>query len=226
MLSIFSRKADVISSFRTGDVASILEENQHTPDIWKLEQYELQLLFEFGPMMSFHDKHELLGEDKIFCAAAFTKDSFSHWKKKLGAESYTVALQRKTSTKFNPLTNTFGDAPVPIRGQIYALRAPMIIELDKYHLNTLHFERRRVDLIIPYQNQYRTLRDGKFYSQTLYHEVKAWMYVGVTEYWEPQLDAGGLFSPVSIIRPRNAWTKGYSYFSPLEMQENVSPLSV
>lgn len=194
-------------------VEKALKAAPFTPDIQELETRERHLVFEYGTAMRGYRNSDLLNG---FLYTAFTNPNvgkYSLWKKKLGPMSFPIAL---------PIS--FRDTPLrAIKGELHAIRPTQFIELDKYMLNTVQFERVRVNVVIPYSQRLfikdrakleelmggplNIRRDGlNTYSdagsEVIYKgmlKLKAWMYIGLQDYWvtdgEP-LDAGYIFEPV------------------------------
>lgn len=195
--------------------------SEFTPDLWKLEQHEYQLLFVPDVFMSRHRGFAILEEtayERKPIATAFTADNFwGFWKHKLGADSYAVPLvnQRKDNTWYNACGR--------IKGELLAIRPRAFIDLDIYYQNRLEFLRFRNNIIIPYKKK-TYARIGELVSDDYTHMVRAWMYMGIRSYWEPLLDGGYTFCPVTSFEPplrEGRWHPGrYFYWSLNEYKDN------
>jgi len=199
MFNLWKKKKSV---FPDADWFEEIErETDFTPDIWRLERYQFQLMFIYGEMMRQHQMHSMVEEFSVPLAKGFTQGKYSLWKKNLGNVSFPIALDVP-----------FSGAPLEaIKGELYAIQTSQYINLDKFKLNGYHFLRQRVPIVIPY-------REIGGYEQST--KIQAWMYVGISDYWVEQLDAGYLFSPVRVFKPSKAWTDKYYYFSIMEYESN------
>ena len=192
-----------------------------TPDLWKLEQHEWQLLFVTDNLMQRHAKHELiqpfLYEGRPL-SSGFTAECFwGFWKKKLGKESFPVPL-------VNPnMRNTWYNKIGRIKGELVAIRPYMFIDLDKYYQNRLEFNRFRTNIIVPFRKRI-TRNNITIVSDEFTQTIRAWMYVGIPEFWDDQLDGGAMFSPVATFEPLpkpDKWPTGrYFYWSLNEYNDN------
>lgn len=209
----------------------IREIPQYTPDIAKLEQYESQLLFVADNCMKGHKKHELLVDDaSLSHGHAYTKATFSMWKKELGEESYPVILKEDAFP--HDWRGPKPGAPAQIYGELYQIPPRVLYKLDIDKLNTVQFLRRRIKLEYVYfahierpwfkenskwnegalSRAERELNNPEEAERLeigpLYHTVTAWMYFGNPEYWNPQVYADWpedgfiqqLFKPVPLLK--------------------------
>ena len=183
-----------------------------TPDRLWLERHEWRLLFVYDEMMHSRRLYHLIGEESINLGKAFTADEgWVMWKKKLGEETFPIAMQSSLGQQRR------------VKGEIHAVRPHVFWNLlDRRMMNGIEFRRERVPLIVPYHVQERgvTIDHNEFVQP-----VKAYTYVGVKEYWEPQLDGGYMFSPVQAFKPKVNWVDGhvlksYYYYSRLEDATN------
>lgn len=201
-----------------------MSEHPLTPDVWVLGQFEYQLVFMYGTSQRGHAQHDLVSSLGAFAATTYTDDRFTLWKKRLGTESYPIALQ--SSGWKRPDWNT--PAKARVQGELYAVPRSTIYELDKHYRNTLWFERVRVPLVLPYKELYEIV--GGTPIQQKIHEalgrpalmrevtseigiklVRAWMYIGKPDYWDDQL--GHHFTPVKQYHSRVGWLGDYVAFT-------------
>lgn len=199
--------------------------NTNTPDIAFLEQFSSQLVFEYGDMQRRHPAHELIAEVGEFKGSAFTRDPYVLWKHSLQDQSYPVALPQG-----------FRSIPrLPIKGELYLIPPYQFLTLDKHRQNTVMFERRRIELIIPFRKvkwfKDRTDSDklndmfGQVSQKAIHTEighetvVKAWAYFGIEEKFP--VDAGFTFKRAEIYETNHpiktlGGQRQYYHFSRLE----------
>ena len=183
-----------------------------TPDRLWLERHEWRLLFVYCDIMHNRRLYHMIAEDSINLGGAFTEtEDWVMYKKKLGEETFPIALKSDLGIQRR------------IKGEIHAVRPHLFWNLlDKRFLNGAEFRRERVKLWVPYHIQHSgvTIDHNEFIQR-----LSAFMYVGVPEYWEPQLDAGYSFAPVGAFKPNVDWVDGkkmnsYYHYSRLEDATN------
>lgn len=185
-----------------------------TKDANLLTQYDYQPIFVYDRLMEGQDDHSKI-KDYIqpTFATGFTSHRFCLWQKNLGKLSFPIALE----TKVQPLdlpwadlareTSWFKDAPpARIRGMVYNISTKAFFELDKLYRNGLHYYRKKVKVLMPYRAKKEN--GGCEYMVGLW----CWMYVGISDYWENQLDAGMFFKPVKIYPLQYPGLSDYSFF--------------
>jgi gamma-glutamylcyclotransferase (GGCT)/AIG2-like uncharacterized protein YtfP len=199
--------------------------NALTPDLWVLQRYDFQLIFVYGTQMSGHPQHELVMEHGAYAAAAYTAQQYTLWKKRLGRSSFPIALQgsgwRTPDWRTPPLAR--------VQGELYAIEAKQLLELDKHFQNTLEFDRKRIPLLIPYHELVRAFKPRTGMQQfiedslripnghhlvtadTKVKLVKAWTYIGKSDFWTDQL--AHYFHPVNTYTPRYGWLGDYYAFT-------------
>lgn len=195
-----------------------------TPDVWVLGQYEYQLVFVYGCSQRGHPQHDLVSSLGAFAATTYTDDKFTLWKKRLGRESYPIALQGSGWKR--PDWNETPRARV--QGELYAVPRSAIYELDNHYQNTLEFQRIRVPMVIPYKELYEIVggtpmqqqinqvlglppQRATVSSETGVKLVRAWMYVGKPQYWDDQL--AHHFIPTQLYHSRVGWLGDYVAFT-------------
>lgn len=236
MFGWLKQTATAISRPHRPDAQWIAEASQlypNTPDLWWLGKRHLQLIFVYGTQMRGHPQHELIDQHSVYAATTYTDGKFSLWKKKLGKESFPIAIEGSTPLPDGHLAAgwkppTWALPPrARIQGELYAIDTQQLIALDKHYQNTLEFQRKRVPLVIPYKKLYRIpgsamqqqiaeQMGGRFKDEVVTSEndvatVKAWMYIGKSEYWTDQSDH--LFSPGNTFRSRVGWLGDYYAFT-------------
>jgi hypothetical protein len=173
---------------------------QFTPDLHRLTQHYIQLLFVMDQLTV--DHRELLNEDvALKLGYGFTAEKYSFWRKRLGRESFGIPLEH---CKFHAV-------PVArIKGTLYAVSVPQFYEkLDFYYQNGVLYERKRIRTVIPYVKE-RIKGDGTVEIDKRSTFVWAWAYLAVKDYWHPQLDAGYLFTPVHCFGNQEIVNAGVS----------------
>lgn len=186
-------------------------ENFYTPDSNMLQQRPWQNLFLYGEDQPCFKDNMAKMEPYIMDTpvVAFTRDHFSMYEKKLGAESYPIALSQR-----------FGnDAHTSIKGYWVTILSTKLYELDNFRQNGKMFVRKRVRLLVPYvrtrwlKNTTQERRGGTQPPERTIKKISAHMYVGMPEYWHDHIDAGYLFSPVPKITSQ--WQDYIQYEPPM-----------
>lgn len=209
------------------DDAAELAAHDHvnTPDYSILQQCKYQLLFVYNEFQKGCREHEgFMDFDAKPCGQAFTVDDhFTVWKKNLGKESFPIALvgDRKASetwyTSSRRLSNGVNRAYIRvapkarIKGEVYAVRPYQYLELDKYYENTVQFDRVRVKLVMPYtriEADHKTFTIVKTHTS---HIIRAWMYMGRSDYWSDLLDCGINFSLIPHYEGHGKLNTYYRY---------------
>lgn len=165
-----------------------------TPDIWKLEQSQYQLIFIPDDMMLGRNNHKLIADairnEAPVHPTCFTLERFTMFKKDLGEHSFPVPMKKE----YEP-SNWFRKRPSPakIKGQLFAILSPRIIKLDIHRQNGLQFVRIRQDISLPYREvRYNKDKPLPDISTDYLKTVEAWMYVGIPAYWDDLI--GDMFS--------------------------------
>jgi len=212
------------------DIPAYTGEN-YTPDRLWLERHEWVYMFFYDETMLNRKNYKFIREDSFRLWQAFTaNDKFVMWKKRLGTETFPIPLEGAdkiydgpgvTSVRLNKLGPERIKATVMgrIKGEIHAVRPHVLWNtLDRHYLNGLEFRRERVKLIVPY----RIKESNDEFLKT----IKAHMYVGIKDYWSPQLDGGLLYSTVGAFAPNKRIVDGtrigiYYHYSRLEYGTNA-----
>jgi len=175
---------------------------EYTPDMARLSRYKRQLLFVPDEMMLNHKASPLLGKFAELRAVALTaEENFVLWRKDSGIESEAVPMQGGWQEQYLRNMRMNGEPMFPyarIRGELYSVTPSRFITLDNYKRNGVEFERRRVDLVIPYRLKLNKNTSSEQYLQP----VKAWMYLGVPDFWSDFIKSP-MFHPVDVIKPNN-----------------------
>jgi hypothetical protein len=189
---------------------------QYTPDAALLSRQEFQPIFVYDRHMEGRDDFaDICGDiHELPSPVGFSCETFCTWRKNLGKLSFPIALPAPQQNHKHPLwadlareTCWFKDAPPAlIKGIIYTINSSAFFSLDRHYRNGLHFTRKKIKIQIPCR--YKEETGGNEYMLTQW----AWAYIGRSEYWSDQLDAGMFFSPVRIFKPKNALLTEYSFF--------------
>jgi hypothetical protein len=209
MLNLFRKPK--IEIFSEDDLEKARSYAEFTPDIALLESRMSQFLFVNDHWQSGHWGHHMIRDYSVPLGTCFTQDYFVMYKHKMGPESWAV-----------PLEDSPYDSPrAPIRGELHAIVPPVrFAELDTDRRNGVIFYRKRVTLVMPYQVEAWFKEGGMKRSEMRYQNIRAWMYVGVPEYWEQRVDKDFfLFNPVQIFEPKNPDLHPYYNFTKLEYQD-------
>jgi len=93
-----------------------------------------------------------------------------------------------------------------IIGELWSVPANHFYSLDKFMENGKVFKRRRVALEMPLR---KTYNNG--HVERITRSDEAYMYIGIPEFWEPQIDGGYLFQPMTIYSRSSLNRKYYCY---------------
>lgn len=172
-------------------------QNVMTPDLWKLIQYQRQLIFVADDMMRGHKNHALIADAAALAVThptCYSLDKFTMWHKDLGHHSFPILMEET----YKPTAfNRWPPELARVKGELYAIRPPQFIVLDKHRQNGVQFRRKRIAVTLPYrQVLYSKARPLPEISREYVHTVQAWTYVGIPEYWDKQF--GDLFRTSGI----------------------------
>lgn len=145
----------------TDDRAEILRPPFHTPDIGVLENQKRHLVFDCGRIRP----------GKGLVSAAYS------------AQRMTLYIDRH---KDEPVPIYLdGDHRAKIAGALYVLPTAELVQLDKQRQNRLVYERRRISVILPFENEcgeVDVLRDEKG------KEHQVWAYTAIADAWAEQIE--------------------------------------
>lgn len=182
-----------------------------TPDVNLLMQKQFQLLFVYNEMQQKHPSFDVIEEYTVPLCVAFTKDSYVMYKRKLGEESWAVALDESFFQAQKGL----------IKGELHCLKSERLIDLDTLYNNGVRFERRKVTVRVPHMHFGRK-GDGGFalYKVT---EIRCWAYIGIQEHWHKMMgeetEGFFLYERVRTFEPKNPDLTTYYHFSKLEYDD-------
>lgn len=204
------------------------EASKFTPDIAKLEQYDWQLFFAPDELKRDHMMHRKLFVDQglsHFQFTAFTQASYHFWDP---PEVWDSPVPLKVEGFQNPLP--FFPPIAKIRGEVHLIRPQLFhLELDRYRQNTVEYRRERIRLIVPYR-KVEFLRDHNLdpafgvqeaFARSEYTGssiktseettciIRAWMYIGVPEYWDPLINGFDYNHVETFHSNKRRWCQEY-----------------
>jgi len=186
---------------------------RYSPDLGKLEQYEFQLLFSPDETQRGYPQYPLI-EDSAFVCHAYTQKLYNYWQQRDG-QLIPLEANAPAAVKYFPPS-------LRIKGEVNAIRPYQFRELDTWKQNTVQYTRKRVKLLVPHRevivSDYYD-KDGKelplclqgkkgVLGTEMMQVIKAWMYVGKDDYWDPILSPFN-FKAVQHHTSRRAWLKEY-----------------
>lgn len=203
-----------------------LEIAKTTPDYLKLAQYSEQYVFVCDNLKKTQSKHWFIKDVAELKAVAYTADQFQCYDYNLGTETYPIPLEYEGKGTPLPSNSPMYAPPAIVSGELFLISDYKVIySLDKLRGNGLKFQRKRVDIQIPYRRT-KWLKDvtkappelipttaARATTGWYTHHMKAWMYVGIKEHWEPLLDGGYYFSPTKLAKPNTEWVDSYYLFN-------------
>lgn len=188
-------------------------ETQYTPDIAFLESKKFIPVLEYSDAQRDHVNYCQIDIHSYFRAHAFTKDACFKLLMHDNGGKFAIALKEKKS--FFGLADS---QPARIRGELHMIEPEGIVKLDTVRQNGVKFKRIPISIDIPFREEikvwdlpsghYRKILTGE------QHRIvrSAFIYVGIPEYWGPQLDGGYLFPRASYTVPQGAKPKPFYYF--------------
>ena len=209
----------------------MMDKVQFTPDAPILERTEHQWVFLYGNLMRGRRDYKVIKENSTFRAHGLTENSYHMWKKKLGEESFPIALEKNDPWDATPYTE--GDKLINkfeqnayIKGELHKVDSSLMFELDKYFLNGVEFFRKQITIDIP-----TTRISSQGVTRRIRSLKNVWIYLGIPEYWYGMgqdwacytnnktkwdtIDHGFLFEPVKIYSGRPELPP-YYYFATTE----------
>jgi hypothetical protein len=130
------------------------------------------------------------------------------------SESVVIPLPKKDQLDVTEwqagqkLVNRF-DHWAKIKGELWKVPSKSFFFLDKLYENGKLFRRERVSLELPLRMLYQNGNDS--FVERIITEQEAYMYIGIPEIWEPLIDGGYLFQPVTIYENPRLSRKFYTY---------------
>lgn len=185
---------------------------KHTPDILVLEQFEKHLVFTPCDLRKGGNHHHFLKDAKPY-DIGYTRKKFVTYVKDLGKESFPIHLPANEGQRYSPKE----PPALSVRGELWQVSPETLAEkLDNYKLNGVEFTRQMVEIKFPYRAPYRSTDRDTWVTCTLYtnemtYMLRAWMYIGIEEYWNEQIDNGYLFKRCPSYTSRKKGYEGEIY---------------
>ncbi len=222
------------TGYSKAEMQWITSDAHYSPDLGKLEEYEYQLLFCPDRTQTDLDEHHFIEDGSRKTPAAYTRDVFKYHRRR--SDGCLIPLKSERPT-VDDLTRSIHDTPaLPVKGEIHAIRPWQFKDLDFQRRNGVYFTRRRVQLIVPFREVISlpevkpklgscgipqdipfALQGKKgLLSPQQVVLIRAWMYVGNPEYWDPIVDAGYAFETVARYNGRQPWKKEYYSYNKYE----------
>lgn len=162
-----------------------MAKTRFTPDIVKLELAEWQLLFVVDDMQRGGPLYSRIQEYSAFQAIGFTEDRFNYFVDKSNGTPVPLLTDPR-----NPLGNSG-----QLFGEVHAVKSAHYPELDTIRQNGVQFLRKRINVIIPYRDQYvSTSRYSKKLppqlrglSEEKLSYAECHMYIGIPEVWQSKI---------------------------------------
>lgn len=131
----------------------------HTPDYATIQLRKSWLVFIADEMMT-GQRHNLLvnNEDTQRLCTGYTVPNFVMFKHSIGKHTYPVIMHEmeKQGSAF------LLQEPLPVKGEVYAVRPSQLVQLDIHKQNGVLFQRERVRIDIPYREVHTYLRESLY----------------------------------------------------------------
>jgi len=200
-----------------------LMQTRFTPDIAELELHQFVLLFVCDDVMRAGKNYELIADQSAKVTKGFTLKAFNFYRKRTDGTAIPIRINKQP--------DRFSFTAFKIKGEVHAVKPQAFLKLDVHYQNGVVFRRVRTKIIYPHtphgmlvnkDTQGRPLPKAlqgakHFLLPERVEPITAWMYVGVSSYWNPLLDGGFEFEPVTIRYPEKdrSWLiKYYHYQNP------------
>lgn len=187
-----------------------------TPDHAELAEKSLHPLFVYDTLKEDQINHRVLEGAEIM-GPGFTQQKFTMRVKNVGKFS-------------QPIVSEGDDGRLPklrVFGEVIKVPWRKFYELDNFKENGVQFIRQQVEVILPYKKIFikdRGIAENLFHipkSEIPYRgvfHVKAFIYVGVSEYWRPLYaqdnDYDNLYPPGRVHKVNHDWIKECYNFVP------------
>lgn len=186
-----------------------IKDTLYTPDAVNLERKQAQLFFIYNDLMDRRPRHNIINPHVELLCVGFTKGRYTMWEKNNGKEVDVVVMDTSDETDSLVYGLDRPGVPCKVRGELYVMRSPGYFALDEHMKNTVQFVRQRVEIDVHYRRARGT--KGILADSALMYTVRAWMYVGVPDYWDKILDGGYLSRKADVYEPRHS-DRGPYYF--------------
>jgi hypothetical protein len=156
--------------------------SNHTPDLRYITDKEQFLVFVYDTMKTGYPDHSDLNSLEHVCSAMTKSDEYVLWVKDYQQDYTTAAAVRAplpdpNDKRYDPRKPD----PGRIRGQLHVVRTETLFELDEKMANTLYFERKRINVELPWTgNSMRKVR-GMWVPCEEPQIVRAWAYIATAD---------------------------------------------
>jgi hypothetical protein len=191
-LNPFYRKNPIKDEIEKADKVAL-----HTPDLWFLLSHTHWLVFLYSHDQRHQHQHKRLNKEAEYKCDAYSCDKYAVWKKNLGSESFCVALDKAYAGYQDTGINKKDGTLQSVKGELHLVRPRHIVSLDQLHENTVEFKRRRVTVDVPWRFTYQDRYLNNKVSGLQHTKVVAWMYVGIQDFWDTQINDFS-FAPVKV----------------------------
>lgn len=178
--------------------------NRFTPDLMSLERSVYQRIFVPCNMMLGYPDHEIIKDRSEFRAHAFTAQHFSMWRN--NEHNFPVILQPRdplTSNHWsiqNQMIDRLNHHAI-IKGQLFKVMSSHFPSVDTAMRRGEFFNRIRIPIDIPLRDVVYFGEKGVETQARRINRVDAWMYVGLPDHWDKEIDGGYEYSPVKMFKP-------------------------
>lgn len=174
----------------------LLERNQDTtPDFLDLKMQDYHAVFVYGSLQKGGPMHEKLSSCPCLGDAYTATQTFEMFNVVSEGMEFPVSFSRKQVTKKTGA----------ICGEVYVVPPLLFLDLDYIEGNTKMYRREKKFVFLPDQ-MFKT-KDGAW----SYPAVKAWVYLGITDYWERYDDYLNLMPLKSTVNKRGKTTNYFEW---------------
>lgn len=192
------------------------QETQYTPDVAVLEAHSWQLYFACDETQMGHAK-AVLGDVHYKCPG-FTQKTFNYWDPNV---PFLPPVPIEATGYRNPMP--FYPDIAKIKGQVLLVRPEALLRLDEYKEQGVQYRREKARILVPYR-KIRSIRDhpdlptddieielakGLGLTFERIHIIRAWMYVGIPEYWDKLITAFDYGSVQTYESKSRLWCPTY-----------------
>lgn len=174
---------------------------QYTPDMGWLELSEFQLLFVTDNLRVGYPKYDV-GQGTLLCGG-YTENNFAYWLQDIEGHRLGIPMRQDKDSVLR-----YVPPALKIKGEIHAVLSSRFDVIDTEMRNTRVFRRQRMNILVPYRMRTKNTDDlgrplpialnkymgeGEDYivdGPRRVYIIRAWMYVGLPDYWNNLLDAG------------------------------------
>lgn len=187
-----------------------------TPDIATLELSQYQLLFVCDDLMRAGRNYKLISDSSATVARGFTRLGYNFYRRAIYNPITKEIDETAVVMAAKQWNNRYDFSCLRIKGEVHSVETDAFIKLDTHYQNGVQFRRKRVQILYPTRQHGQVVNkstDGKPLPYTLQGRkhfllpervdpIWAWMYIGISAYWNDLLDGGFAFEPVRILEPK------------------------